>query len=288
MHQADYHRLAGRCGLVYQPGRRHPSYALSIHPTAIVSRDASVSPEAEVGPYSVIVGKVDIGPHTVVESHVRLGSPYGEVVIGAHNYIQSGASLGAPPQDWSYKSGYTHLIIGDHNRFGEGASLNLGSKEGGGVTRVGDRVFIMANAHVGHDCQIGDDVVLTNLAQLAGHVVVERNVVIGGVAAVTQFVRLGEFSFLAAGAFANKDILPYTIAEGHWAAPRALNRVGLSRAGVSEGERRNLDRAIRILLKTSMTVDEALEKIEADCESDSRIVHLMGFVSGSDRGDARG
>jgi len=261
---------------------------LSIHPTAIVSREASISPEAEVGPYAVIVGRVDIGPHTVVESHVRLGSPYGDVVIGAHNYIQSGATLGAPPQDWSYKSGHTRLIIGDHNRIGEGASLNLGSEEGGGVTRVGDRVFIMANAHVGHDCQIGDDVVLTNLVQLAGHVAVERNVIIGGVAAVTQFVRLGEFSFLAAGAFANKDILPYTIAEGHWATPRALNKVGLKRAGVSEGERRNLDRAVRILLKTSLTVEEALEKIAHDCEADTRIAHLTRFVSGSERGVARG
>ncbi len=261
---------------------------MSIHPTAIVSEAATVSPEAEIGPYCVITGKVEVGAQTVVESHVRLGSGYGEVVIGAHNYIQSGATLGGPPQDRSYKDGHTRLIIGDHNRIGEGASLNLGSKKGGGVTRIGDRTFIMASAHVGHDCQIGDDVVLTNLAHLAGHVEVERNVVIGGITAVTQYVRLGEFSFLTAGTFANKDILPYTIAKGHWAAPTALNKVGLKRAGLSEPERRNVDRAVRLLLKKSLTIDQALAAIAEECEPDERIQRLTHFVTSSDRGIARG
>ena len=261
---------------------------MSIHPTAIVSAEATVSPEAEVGPYVVITGSVRIGPHTIVESHARLGSPHGEVVVGAHNLIQSGATLGGPPQDWSYKGGHAQLIIGDHNRIGEGASLNLGSEKGGGITRVGDRVFVMANAHIGHDCQVGDDVVLTNLAQLAGHVVVEPNVIVGGVVAVTQFVRLGKSSFLAAGAFANKDILPYPIAEGNWAAPKALNKVGLRRAGLPEPELRNLDRAVRLLLKRSLTVREALEKIGTDCEADAHIKHLTRFVSSSKRGVARG
>ena len=261
---------------------------MNIHPTAIVSAEAAVSPEAEVGPYVVITGSVRIGPHTIVESHARLGSAHGEVVVGAHNLIQAGASLGGPPQDWNYKGGHTQLIIGDHNRIGEGASVNLGSKKGGGITRVGDRVFVMANAHIGHDCQVGDDVVLTNLTQLAGHVVVEPSVTLGGAVVVTQFVRLGMSSFLAAGAFVNKDILPYTIAEGNWAVPKALNKVGLKRSGLSEAELRNLDRAVRLLLKRSLTVREALEKIGTDCEADAHIKHLTRFVSSSKRGVARG
>ena len=260
---------------------------MSIHPTAIVSKEASVSAEAEIGPYTVITGKVEIGPHTVVESHARLGSPYGEVDIGAHNYIQSGAMLGGPPQDLSYEDGYTRLTIGSHNRIGEGASVSLGSQKGGGITRIGDRTFIMAGAHVGHDCQIADDVVLTNLTQLAGHVEVERNVIVGGITAVTQFVRLGEFSFIAASASINKDIVPYAIAEGRWATPRALNNVGLKRAGLTAEERRNLDRALRILLKTSFTIDEALSAISNECESDPRIEHLKTFVAESERGIAR-
>ena len=261
---------------------------MSIHPTAIVSAEATVSPQAEIGPYVVITGSVRIGPDTIGESDGRLGSPHVKVVVGAHNLIQAGATLGGPPQDWSYKDGQTKLIIGDHNRVGEGASVNLGSEKGGGITRVGNRVFVMANAHIGHDCQVGDDVVLTNLTQLAGHVVVEPSVTLGGGVIVTQFVRLGTSSFLAAGALVNKDILPYTIAEGNWAVPKALNKVGLKRAGLSEAELRNLDRAVRLLLKRSLTVREALEKIGALCEADEHIKHLTRFVSSSNKGVARG
>ena len=267
--------------------RRHPSQALSIHPTAIVSEEASISTEAEIGPYCVIAGKVEVGAHTIVESHVRLGSPYGEVIIGEHNHIQSGATLGGPPQHRDYRDGFTRLVIGDHNRIGEGASLNLGSEAGGGVTSVGNHAFIMALAHVGHDCRIADAVTLTNLAHLAGHVEVHRNAIVGGMVAVTQHVRLGEFSFVAAGALVNKDILPYTMADGRWATPRAINKVGLRRAGLAEPERRNIGRALRHLLDTSVTVNEALTAIAEECDTDAWIRHLTQFAADSPRGLAR-
>ncbi len=260
---------------------------MSIHPTAIVSKEASISPEAEIGPYCVIAGKVVVGAHTVVESHARLGSPYGEVIIGEHNHIQGGATLGAPPQHRDYRGGYTRLVVGDHNRIGEGVSLNLGSEAGGGVTSVGDHTFIMTQVHVGHDCRIADAVVLTNLAQLAGHVEVQRNAIVGGMVAVTQHVRLGEFSFVAAGASVNKDILPYTMAEGRWATPRAVNRVGLERAGLTEPQRRNIGRALRHLLDTSVTVREALAAIAEECEADAWVRHLSQFAADSPRGLAR-
>jgi len=260
---------------------------VKIHPTAIVSEQARVSPEAEIGPYSVIDGAVEIGAGTIIESHVRIGSRFGKVVIGEHNYIQSGATLGGPPQDWSYEDSQTSLVIGDDNRIGEDASLNLGSDKGGGVTRVGDKTFIMAYAHVGHDCQIADAAVLTNLSQLAGHVIVERGVVVSGAVGVTQFARLGESSFVAAGAFVNKDILPYTIAEGHWAAPKATNKVGLKRAGCSAADIRDIDRAIRILMRKTLTIEEALEKIHTECHTNAWIEHLVEFINSSERGIAR-
>jgi UDP-N-acetylglucosamine acyltransferase len=260
---------------------------LKIHPTAIVSEQAQISSQAEIGPYSVIDGEVEIGPHTVIESHVRIGSRFGKVVIGDHNYIQSGATLGGPPQDWSYKDSRTSLVIGNHNRIGEDASLNLGSDKGGGVTRIGDNTFIMAYAHVGHDCQIADKVVLTNLVQLAGHVIVERGVIVSAYAGVAQFARLGESSFVAAGARVNKDILPYTIAEGHWAAPKATNKVALKRAGCSTADIRDIDRAIRILLRKTLTIEEALEKIHTECHTNAWIEHLVEFIKSSDRGIAR-
>ena len=260
---------------------------MNIHPTSIISNEATIAPEVTIGPYVVIKGKVSIGPNTVVESHVRLGSEYGEVLIGAHNHIQSGAMLGAPPQEWGYKKSYTKLVVGDHTRIGEGASLNLGSEKGTGVTIVGDRVFIMAYAHVAHDCRVGNDVVLTNMAQLAGHSIIEKNAIIGGCCVVTQFVRVGEYSFLAIGAHANKDIPPYTIADGHWAIPKAFNKIGLKRAGLSETKRRNIDRAIRMFLQTSLTMTEVIEKIEADCEHDEYTAHLVKFLSSSKQGLAR-
>jgi UDP-N-acetylglucosamine acyltransferase len=260
---------------------------LNIHPTAIVSDGAEVSAQATVGPYSVIAGKVRIGAHTVIESHVRIGGDFGEVCIGPHNYIQSGATLGGPPQDWSYQGAQTKLEIGDHNRIGEGASVNLGSAKGGGVTRIGNDTFIMASSHVGHDCQIGNGVVLTNLVQLAGHVVVEDKCIVSGLAAATQFVRLGRLSFVAAGAIANKDILPYAMAEGHWAVPRATNKVGLKRAGFSAAEIREVDQALRLLLDRALPVSEALSRISAWASKSPAIEHLLEFVTASERGIAR-
>ena len=260
---------------------------MSIHPTAIVSDEASISAEAEIGPFCVVAGKVEVGDHTVVESHVRLGSRYGEVVIGEHNHIQSGAVVGGPPQHRDYRDGHTRLVIGHHNRIGEGATLNLGSESGGGVTSVGDRVFLMASTHVGHDCRIADDVVLTNLTHLAGHVEVQRNAVLSGMVAVTQHVRIGEFAFVAARSGVNKDILPYTVAEGRWATSRTVNKVGLRRAGVAAGAMRNIRRAVRHLLNASLTVEEALRAIDEECETDDWIRRLVDFAASSRRGLAR-
>ena len=284
--------MPGTTFLVYQTSvtgcrHRHASQALNIHPTAVVSEEASISTEAEIGPFCVVAGKVEIGAHTVVESHVRLGSRYGEVIIGERNHIQSGAVVGGPPQHRDYADGFTRLVIGHRNRIGEGASLNLGSESGGGVTTVGDRVFLMASTHIGHDCRIADDVVVTNLTHLAGHVEVGRNTVLAGMVAVTQHVRIGELAFVAARSGVNKDILPCTVAEGRWATSRAVNKVGLRRAGVPAEALRNIHRAIKHLLNTSLTVDDALKAIDEECDADDWIRRLAEFAANSPRGLAR-
>lgn len=258
-----------------------------IHPLATVDPRAEISADAEIGPYCVIEGEVAIGRGTIVESHARIGCRFGRVRIGENNRIQAGAVLGGPPQDLSYESGYTELSIGSGNRIGEYVSVSLGSVKGGGVTRIGDHCFIMAYVHIGHDCQLGDHVIITNATQLAGHVIVESNALLSGLAGVTQFVRLGAYSFLVAGSFANKDIPPYTIAEGHWATPRACNRIGLKRAGLDSAERRNIERAVRLLLDRSRTVAEATAQIEAECTPSPQIEHLVRFLRTSDRGIAR-
>jgi len=262
---------------------------MTIHASATVSGRAVIADDAEIGPYCVIEGEVEIGPQTVVESGARIGSRYGRVRVGARNHIQHGAVLGGPPQDLGYDGGaYTALEIGDDNRIGEFASINLGTEKGGGVTRVGDHNFIMAYSHVGHDCQLAEHIVIVNGAQFAGHVVIEHHALVSGLVGVTQFTRIGAYSFLAAGAFANKDIAPFTIAEGHWAKPRAANRVGLKRAGFHASERRNIDNAIRMLLDRALTIDEVVAKIEKECSPSPQIAHLVEFLTSSDRGIARG
>lgn len=258
-----------------------------IHPLASVDQRAEIAADVEIGPYTVIEGEVTIGPGTIVESHARIGSRFGRVTIGSGNRIQAGAVLGGPPQDLSYEGGYTELVIGDGNRIGEYVSVNLGSVKGGGVTRIGNRCFIMAYVHIGHDCQLGDHVIITNATQLAGHVTVESHALLSGLAGVTQFTRLGAYSFLVAGSFANKDVPPFTIAEGHWATPRACNRVGLKRAGFDQAERRNIERAVRLLLDRALTVEEAAARIEAECAPSAQIEHLLRFLRTSERGVAR-
>jgi len=261
---------------------------LSIHPTAIVSERARIDAEATIGPYCVIEGEVIIGARTQIESHARIGSRYGRVTIGDDNHIQHGAVLGGPPQDLGYGGGdYTELAIGNDNRIGEFVSINVGTVKGGGVTRVGNHNFIMAYTHIGHDCQLGDHIVIVNGAQFAGHVTIEDHALVSGLTGFTQFTRIGAYSFMAAGAFANKDIAPYTIAEGHWAAPRAVNRVGLKRAGFDAAERRNIDTAIRILLMRSLTIGEVIARIEEECRVTPQIEHLVNFLRTSERGVAR-
>lgn len=261
---------------------------MKIHPSAAISDDAEISPDTEIGPFCVIEGRVRIGAGTVVESHARIGSRFGSVSIGERNLIQNGAVLGSPPQDLGYDQGYySELAIGDGNRIGEYVTVSLGTEKGGGITRIGSRNFLMAYVHVGHDCQLGDDIVITNLSQLAGHVVIEDHALLSGHTGVTQFVRIGAHAFLVGGSYANKDIPPFSVAEGYWATLRATNRVGLKRAGFDPAERRNVDTAVRLLLDGSRTVADALERIRRDCAWTPQIERLVAFVESSKRGIAR-
>lgn len=248
---------------------------------------AEIADDAEIGAFCVIRGRVEIGAGTLVESHARIGDRHGRVTIGRANLIQSGAVLGGPPQDMSYTAADTALEIGDRNRVGEYVSISRGTEKGGGVTRIGDDNFIMAFVHLGHDCTVEHHVTITNGTQLAGHVTLEHHAMLSGLAGLTQFVRIGAYAFLTAGAFANKDIAPYTIAEGHWAVPRALNRVGLKRAGFGGGERRNLERAVRALLDRRLTLAEVTQRIRGDCEPSEAITHFVEFLNASHRGVAR-
>lgn len=261
---------------------------MRIHPSAVISDQAEIAEDAEIGPFCVVEGQVRIGAGTVVESHARIGSRFGKVTIGERNLIQSGAVVGGPPQDFSYDAGFeAALTIGNHNRIGEYVTISLGTEKGGGETRVGHDNFLMAYSHVGHDSQLGNGIVLTNLCQLAGHVEIGDKAVLSGLSGVSQFARIGAYAFLAGASYANKDIPPFMIAEGHWASLRAPNRVALQRAGFDEGERRNIERAVRFLLDGGLTIRAVIDHIRSDCAPSDEIERIVAFLESSRRGIAR-
>lgn len=260
---------------------------MSIHSTAVVSNTAKIDSTVEIGPFSIIEGDVEIGARTIVESHARIGHRSGRVVIGKDNYIQNGAVLGGPPQDLSFDGGDTSLVIGNENRIGEYVSISQGTLKGDGKTRIGNHTLLMAFVHIGHDCQIDDHVVVTNAAQLAGHVEVHKHAFLSGLTGVTQHIRIGRYAFLAAGAFANKDIPPFTIAEGHWARPRVINRIALKRAGFDVETRKHIERAARFILDSSLTIESVCDAVATELPALEEIQYLIEFLRNSPKGIAR-
>ena len=261
---------------------------MSIHPSAVIGPEVELGKNVSVGPFTLIMGDVKIGDDTRIGSQVCIGSEYGRVRIGKGNQIMPGAMVGGAPQDLSFKGEKTELIIGDNNVIREYVTLNVGTVKGGGTTRVGNNCLLMAYTHVAHDCILGNNVVIANTVQLAGHVEIGNYCRIGGMTGIVQFCRLGDFSYIAGDSAINKDILPYTIAQGKWAAPRATNKIGLERAGFSKEDINSIHRAIRTILKGEGSLEDAVEKIKADASISAKaIAPLLAFIESSKAGIAR-
>jgi len=258
-----------------------------IHPTAIVDKRVELAEGVEVGPFSILKGRVFVGKGSRIESHAVVGSEFGEVQIGANNVIFPGAMVGGPPQDLKYKNEPTRLEVGDNNMIREFVTINIGTVTGGGVTRIGSNNLLMAYVHVAHDCHLGNNIAIANTTNFAGHVVVDDNVRIGGTCAINQFVRIGKYAFVAGDSTVNKDIMPYTIAQGKYAVSRVPNEIGMERAGFAKPEIENIWKAVRIITKGSRTIDEALADITKDCRPSEHIHHLVDFIRKSERGIAR-
>lgn len=257
-----------------------------IHPTSVLSNEVEIGPDVEIGPYCLIQGKVKIGRGTFIEGHATVGHRSGVVIIGENNHISPGAVIGGPPQDISYKGESTQLIIGNNNVFREFSTVNLATSKGDGKTEVGHNCYFMAYTHVGHDCKIGNHVVMANDTHLGGHCIIEDGVTIGGVCAFNQFTRVGKNAFVAGSSVVNKDILPFSRAQGNWALVKATNKVGLLRKGFTRTEVQNIHKAIRILVMGKGTVDEALARIQSECEQTENIQYFIHFVKSSKRGIA--
>ncbi len=257
---------------------------MSIHNTAIVSEKASIHPEAQIGPFVVIRGEVEIGRGVIIDQFASIGSDHTKVTIGENSRIYPGAVVGETPQDLKYDGEKTSVTIGRSTQIREYVTIHAGTPSGGGETVIGDHCLFMAYVHVAHDCHIGSHVVIANSTQLAGHVLMEDHVKVGGVCAFNQFVRLGQHCYIAGDSAVNKDVLPFSIAQGKYAVMRAVNQIGMERSGIAKDEIQKVKKALRIITKGGHTVSEALARVEQECTESPLIEGLLKFAKKSERG----
>jgi UDP-N-acetylglucosamine acyltransferase len=254
------------------------------HPTAIIDPKAKIDEGVQIGPYSIIGADVEIGSGTVIESHVIVKGP---TKMGKNNRILQFSSIGDGSPDKKYKDEPTQLIIGDENIIREGVTIHRGTIQEKGVTLIGNRNLMMAYSHIAHDCEIEDDVVLSNQAALAGSVKVGKGVILGGYAIVHQFCSLGEYSFCAMGSAVNKDIPSYVKVRGNPAKPFGINSVGIKRLGFSSEIVESLKSAYRTLYRKKLTTDEALLELKGSENITSEVSSFISSVESSTRGISR-
>lgn len=255
-----------------------------IHSTAIIAPGAEIAEDVQIGPYAVIGANVKIGKGTTVGAHTVID---GWTTIGENNRISQMVSLGAPPQDIKYKGEEVTLEIGDGNIIREFVTMHLGSPSGGGKTVVGSRNMFMNYVHIAHDCRVGNNVIMANSATLAGHVLVENNVIFGGLCAIHQFTRIGEFAMIGGGTMVGQDILPYTIAtseEKRSARLRGLNLIGLKRNGFSDELIRDIKTMYKTIVLSGLKLPDAIVRIQNLVKQSPQRDHFLEFIDGSKRG----
>lgn len=242
---------------------------------AVIDSSAKIASGVTIGPGTIIGADVQIGEGTWIGPHVVIQGP---TVIGKNNKIFQFASVGNDPQDMTYKGEATCLEIGDNNVIREFCMISRGTVKGGSVTRLGNHNFLMAYAHVGHDCMVGNHVSMVSYSALSGHVVVDDFATIGAYSAVHQFCRVGAYAFITRGTYITKDVLPYVIVAGQDVAVYGINTVGLKRRGVSSSAVDILRRAYKIIFRKGLTVQQALVDLEAlllDCPEVSLMIDSL-------------
>ena len=235
-----------------------------IHPMAVVEPGAVIGDRVEIGPFAVVGPEVALGPDVVLKSHAVVT---GRTELGEGTVVFPGAVVGEVPQDLKYQGEATRLVVGKRNRIREGATLNIGTDGGGGITRVGDDCLLMTGAHVGHDVQIGDRVILVNQVAVAGHCVIEDDVIIGGLSGVHQFVRIGRGAMIGAVTMVTADVIPFGLVQGPRGTLDGLNLVGLKRRGVSRADISALRAAFRSLADSDGAFIDRAKRIEQDSDS---------------------
>jgi len=251
-----------------------------VHPTAIIHKNAHLSGDIKVGPYTIINGEAEIGPGTEIGSHVLIDSG---TIIGKNCKIHHGAVLGTLPQDLKFGGERTLLTIGDNTVIREYATLNRGTKYRD-KTVVGKDCFIMIYAHVAHDCVLGDHVILANSANLAGHVEIGDYAIIGGVVPVHQFVKIGAHSIVGGGFRVQKDVCPYALVGGYPLKTMNLNIIGLKRRGFPEKTIEILKQTFKLLFRSNLNTSQAVERIKSELEIIPEVQIILDFIARSERG----
>lgn len=252
-----------------------------------IAEHVSIDPRAEIddevyiGPFCVIGPQVRIGRGTRLENNVTL---MGRVTLGEHNHLFPGCVVGAPPQDLSYHGGDTQVIIGDHNVLREGVTVNRASEKEEGLTTLGSHNFLMAAAHVAHDCRVGNHIVIANAVLLGGHVQVQDYAMLSGGVGVHHFTTIGRYSFVAGLARVINDIAPYMLAEGHPAKPRCLNIVALKRNNFPSDVVQALSEAHRLIYRTKVGLDHAREILRGKEMLLPQVNELLSFIQTQQEG----
>lgn len=256
-----------------------------IHPTAIISPDAKIGPDVQIGPFSVIGANVELGAGCILHSHVVIE---GTSSIGEKNEFFPFTLIGGRTQDMKYAGEPTRLEIGDRNVFREGSTIHRGTFDHT-PTRIGNDNLFLIDSHVAHECQLGDHIILSNNATLAGHITVEDYVIVSGLSAIHQFCKVGCHSIIGGCSRVTHDVPPYMIVEGHPAVTRGINLIGLQRRGFTTDDLRALKSAYKkLFLKREVNMKAALSSLRAEAPSNNpHVKHLLAFVESSERGVGR-
>ncbi|MGE5808163.1 MAG: acyl-ACP--UDP-N-acetylglucosamine O-acyltransferase [Nitrospirota bacterium] len=257
---------------------------IRIHPTAIVHPNARLAEGVEIGPYSVIGEHVSIGKNTKIDSHVLIE---GWTTIGDRNHIFPFSSIGTPPQDIGYRNEETYLIIGDDNVIRECATVHRATTKEDRKTVIGNRCFLMAYSHVAHDCKLGNGIIMANSVALGGHIEIGDYAIVGGIVAIHQFVKVGTYAIIGGQSGVSLDVPPYVSAAGNRAQLYGLNLVGLKRRGFTEETIGKLKKAYKIIFRSGLTQEEALQKTREDIPDCAEVNVLLDFIRTSKRGITR-
>jgi UDP-N-acetylglucosamine acyltransferase len=252
-----------------------------IHETAVVSPKAKIGEDCRIGAFCVIGDEVVLGDRVRLDSHVVID---GKIFVGEDTHVFPFVSLGHAPQDLKYAGEPTATEIGKRNQIREFVTVHRGTHGGGGVTRVGDDNLLMAQAHIAHDCQIGNEVIMANAATLAGHVEIADKANIGAYSGIHQFCRVGPEAFVGGYSVVVKDALPYAIIQGNHAKCFGLNRVGMKRRGYPKETIEKLHHAFHLLLSAKLNTTQAIEKIKEEITGCAEVDVLVKFIEASKRG----